>query len=337
MSSAECRPPPSSGALRPAAAEGPDRSAGSFDTARLSRSPPAGRCGCRRRGRRPPSAPGRSTPGRPGRTSGEVERSPPPGCPESWVQRSEPVAGSIACRTPSFPATWIVPSGPTTGPGVMPPPRSRLQRIAPVVGPSVVDAPLWRASCWADGHGAHVAVPGTCAVDGSGVATRVVPAAAGGAAVPHAASSTPTRTMPGAVRARRRVVITRTTVDRRARRSGRPEVTKRERRDAGRRRLRSGAGSPVPVVRCRRPGPGRSGRTVARVVRPHENGGGGSGRPGSGGYRRAPLPSTGTLPLGPPRGAVFRAGPVIGGNRRPARRDPESLSRGPWRRCPRSW
>jgi hypothetical protein len=54
----------------------------------------------------------------------------------------------------------MVPSGPITGPGVTAPSSCRRQRIVPAVGPDETEAPLWRASCNAAGHGAQLARPG---------------------------------------------------------------------------------------------------------------------------------------------------------------------------------
>jgi hypothetical protein len=57
----------------------------------------------------------------------------------------------------------MVPSGPTTGPGVTAPSRCRCHRNVPAVGPPDTDAPLCLASWSAVGHGAQLAWPGAAA------------------------------------------------------------------------------------------------------------------------------------------------------------------------------
>src|SRR5271167_2902789 len=57
----------------------------------------------------------------------------------------------------------MVPSGPTTGPGVTAPSRCRCQRTAPAVGPADTEEPPCRASCNAAGHGVQLALAGAAA------------------------------------------------------------------------------------------------------------------------------------------------------------------------------
>jgi hypothetical protein len=57
----------------------------------------------------------------------------------------------------------MVPSGPTTGPGVTAPSRYRCQRTAPAVGPANTEEPPCRASCNAAGHDAQLALAGAAA------------------------------------------------------------------------------------------------------------------------------------------------------------------------------
>ena len=54
----------------------------------------------------------------------------------------------------------MVPSGPTTGPGVTGPSRRRCQRSTPAVGPAETEAPLCLASCNAEGQGAQLRLLG---------------------------------------------------------------------------------------------------------------------------------------------------------------------------------
>ena len=54
----------------------------------------------------------------------------------------------------------MVPSGPTTGPGVTGPSRFRRQRSTPAVGPEETEAPLCLASCNAEGQGAQLRLLG---------------------------------------------------------------------------------------------------------------------------------------------------------------------------------
>jgi hypothetical protein len=81
----------------------------------------------------------------------------------------------------------MVPSGPTTGPGVTAPSRCRCQRSTPAVGPADTEAPLCLASCSAEGHGAQLARLGASAgVAWPGADELAAGGTRGDPAAPHA-------------------------------------------------------------------------------------------------------------------------------------------------------
>src|ERR1700738_2318028 len=84
----------------------------------------------------------------------------------------------------------MVPSGPTTGPGVTAPSRCRCQRTAPGVGPADTEEPPCRASCNAAGHDAQLALAGAApgGVNPAGDEIDGVPEPRG-ALVPHPAAT----------------------------------------------------------------------------------------------------------------------------------------------------